>query len=700
MMNVVATRPFLLGILLLSTPSAAFAQCERTLLESRAPNGDPANLDSIVGRMSADGRWYSFYSLATNLIPGVGTPYVVQLYLQDRTTGALSLLSANAAGIEGDQSTATFAEFSSDGRFVVFDSLATNLVAGDTNGAADVFLRDLQAGTIERISVGPGGVQGNALSFQPSISENGRWVVFASNASNLVANDGNGSMRDTFLYDRLSGSVELVSIGLGGVPSNGQSNYGEVSDDGRRVVFQSLSTNLVAGDTNGFSDIFLRDRVSGTTSRIDVAPDGTQGNGRAGYARISADGNTIAYSNDASNLVPGDTNNRTDVFVFDRPTATTSRIDVSSSGAQANDECSLPYLSGAGRFVVFSGAATNLVPGDSNGQVDAFWHDLDTGHTRRVSLGENNVQGDQGSAATDVSDDGRVVAFNSFSGNLVSDDTNGVQDTFIRELWAAPLAFCPATPNSTGAPAALSIEGPPLVSGGGFELTAGPVPNQVGLFFAGSTAIQIPFGNGVRCAGGSLQRLYPVQHAQNQTQQRFFDFQTAPESVLVPGSTWIFQLWFRDPMAGGAGFNLSSALQISVLRLTRYRGRRIERTGVPSPRSPTHLRRFAREVVGIARAPYGRARTPPNRARANERARELRGTAVLESGEVLCPQQPEQPFELARNGGPLQQIRQHPVRKRQVSEQEDAEYGHDHPLVRRNDRMGRSQRSPGVGQPR
>jgi Tol biopolymer transport system component len=249
--------------------------------------------------------------------------------------------------------------------------LATNLVPGDTNGTGDVFVRDRQAGITERVSVGPGGVQGNRFSNGRALSPDGRFVAFNSLAANLVPGDTNGTF-DVFVRDRDTGTTERVSVGPGGVQADVGGALGALSADGRFVAFESLSSNLVPGDTNGTTDVFVRDRQTGTTRRISLGPGGVQGDGQSFGAQISADGRFVAFASNATNLAPGDTNGESDVFVRDRRTGTTLRASLGPGGVRGNGQSNNPGLSADGRFVAFLSFATNLVPGDTNDTQDVF----------------------------------------------------------------------------------------------------------------------------------------------------------------------------------------------------------------------------------------------------------------------------------------------------------------------------------------
>src|SRR5262249_38340734 len=238
-----------------------------------------------------------------------------------------------------------------------------------------VFVHDRQTGATERVSLDSAGAQGNALSSDPAISGDGNFVAFVSGATNLVAGDGNGTL-DVFVRGRASATTERVSVDSSGIEGNDASSDLDrpaISSDGRFVAFSSLATNLVAGDGNGKSDVFVRDRLNATTERVSVDSSGAEGNDFSQYPSISSDGRLVAVTSGASNLVPGDTNATVDVFVRDRQSAATERADVNWAGAEANALSSpYPSISGNGTFVAFHSFATNLVPADTNATTDIF----------------------------------------------------------------------------------------------------------------------------------------------------------------------------------------------------------------------------------------------------------------------------------------------------------------------------------------
>ncbi|MBI1849654.1 MAG: PD40 domain-containing protein [Planctomycetes bacterium] len=351
---------------------------------------------------------------------------------------ATTRVSVSASELQGD-AFSTAPSISANGRFVTFHSAAQNLVPGDTNGFMDVFLRDRLTGQTERVSVDSTGGQGNGDSFFASTSDDGRYVTFSSDASNLVSGDGNGVV-DVFVHDRASGETSCVSVGVNGADADGRSDLAAISADGRFVAFTSAATNLVVGDTDGFADVFVRDLDADETSRVSIGRFGAQPDrfGVANFLAISADGRFVAFQHLAGNLVAGDTNGVNDVFLYDRAILATTRVSVSSTGAQANGTSGNDRLSVSanGRFVAFASSATNLTAADSNELADVFLHDMATGETSLVSTTPSGDTCDGVSVAPSLSRDGRYVAFLSTATNLVPGDTNGLQDVFVRDLRA------------------------------------------------------------------------------------------------------------------------------------------------------------------------------------------------------------------------------------------------------------------------
>ncbi len=292
----------------------------------------------------------------------------------------------------------------------------------------------LAAQTTTRVSVGPGGIQADGASRTPVLTPDARFVAFESTATNLVAGDTNGTT-DVFVRDLVLGTNVRVSVDSAGVQANGASVNARISADGRYVAFESEATNLVAGDTNLSADVFVRDLLAGTTTRVDVSSSGVQANSDARLASISADGRFVCFNTTATTLVAGDTNSVRDVFVHDLQTSQTIRASLSSGGTQANQNSFGGSLSADGRLVAFYSGGTNLVGGDTNGILaDVFLRDLVAGTTVLVSSDVGGVQGNGPSLLPRLSPDGRYVAYESSATNLVGGDTNARMDVFVRDL--------------------------------------------------------------------------------------------------------------------------------------------------------------------------------------------------------------------------------------------------------------------------
>jgi Tol biopolymer transport system component len=229
------------------------------------------------------------------------------------------------------------------------------------------------------------------------------------------------------------GITMRVSLPDMGSEADGESRFAAISADGRYVAFQSHAGNMVRGDEKGRTDVFVRDRLAGRTYLVSATPRGEVGNQDSdGRPAISADGRYVAFLSWASNLVPGDTNRNSDIFVHDRQSGQTARVSVSSSGQEGNARSYNPAISADGRYVAFVSHADNLVARDTNGQDDVFVHDRETGQTTRVSLAWNGAQANSWSDHPSISADGRYVAFHSRASNLVAADTNGAyMDVFV-----------------------------------------------------------------------------------------------------------------------------------------------------------------------------------------------------------------------------------------------------------------------------
>ena len=430
-----AHRLLLIGLAtgLILLPSAGAAVGVTTRL-SVGPGGAQADGRSFVPALSADGRYAAFYSDASNLVAG-DTNSARDVFVRDLQSGQTTRVSIGPADVEANGDSFEPA-LSADGRFVVFSSAATNLVSGDSNGANDVFVRDRQANTTTRVSVGLSDTIANGGSDAPSISGDGRLVAFTSAATNLVDGDTNGQ-RDAFVFDRQTGTTTRASLAYNGDQAILDSFTPELSADGRFLAFTSFAPNLVDFDINDGSDVFVRDLRAGTTRRVSEYTGGTEAEGDSLRPAISVDGRYVAFDSDAWNLVWGDTNDVFDVFVHDRQTGITTRVSLDDSGSQSDGASLRPSLSADGRYVAYFSDASNLVAGDTNGASDVILFDRLSGATKRVSVAGGGGEANGSSLRPVLSGNGRLVIFESDATNLVSGDSNQFTDIFVHDPGAA-----------------------------------------------------------------------------------------------------------------------------------------------------------------------------------------------------------------------------------------------------------------------
>jgi Tol biopolymer transport system component len=406
----------------------------RVSVNSAGADGNPCPgcSDNSAVSISASGRFVAFSDNAPNLVKDDGN-YFFDIFVRDRKRGQTTRVSVSSAGAVPNNDSA-FPSVSANGRFVAFLSLASNLVRGDRNHAADVFVYDRKRGQTTRASVSSTGAEANHGGFWlPALSANGRFVAFFSDSTNLVEGDRNDT-DDIFVRDRKRGETTRVSVSSTGAEQNSGNGAEElgikpaISDNGRFVAFFSTATNLVEGDRNDTDDIFVRDRKRGETTRVSVSSTGAEGNASSlFYPSISANGRFVAFTSYASNLVPGDENgHHEDVFVRDRKRGVTTRV------RENNRTCCLysgiPSISANGRFVAFEAPASDLVNGDRNDAVDVFLRDRKRGKTTLLSVSTEGEQGNSDSAFPALSANGRFVS----ASNLVEGDRFNTFDTFVR----------------------------------------------------------------------------------------------------------------------------------------------------------------------------------------------------------------------------------------------------------------------------
>ncbi len=446
-------------ILLLAARVTAAETTERVSVDSSGIEGDD---DCKWSDISADGRYVTFDSFADNLVAS-DSNHAVDVFVFDRQAGTTTLVSVSSGGAQGDAGS-DYPSISADGRYVAFSSDATNLVSGDLNGRTDIFVRDLQSGTTERVSVDAAGGEGDRPAGRASVTSDGRYVTFNSFATNLVPGDTN-SASDVFVFDRQTGTLERVSVDSTGGEADDGSFITTISGDGRYVAFTSDATNLVSGDSNGLRDVFVHDGQQRTTIRVSVSSSGAEGlHGRADSSRISEDGRFVAFYSAADNLVPGDTNMTGDIFVHDLQTSTTEVINVNSAGGFSTKTSLHPRISSDGRYVEFESLANDLVANDTNSTSDVFLRDRQLGMTQRVSIDSSGAQSNGFSHSGSLALDGSYVTFYSDATNLVAGDTNGANDIFVHHvcLPASWSNYGTGFPGTLGVPS-LTAQGDPVL---------------------------------------------------------------------------------------------------------------------------------------------------------------------------------------------------------------------------------------------
>ena len=407
-----------------------------TFRVSETASGEEGDGDSTIPAISANGRFVAFASQAGNLDLAFDANGFQDIFLKDLETKVITGLIGISQGLPGNS---TNPDVSASGHAVVFESEASNFGGeffdGDDQADIYIYLRDQQI--YELLSQGIDG-SGNGPSYLPSISADGSKVAFVSEASDLSPDDID-RVPDIYVVtvnqNGFPENVEVVSVSSQGIKGNGPSTNPSISADGRYVAFQSDATNLLpqGQDSNGVSDIFVRDLETGITIRVSVDSGGGQVQGASSQPSLSFNGQVIAFTSAASDLVTNDNNDMPDIFVHNRQTGNTRRVSVDSNGNEAEGPSDFPNVTDSGTAVVFRSLAPNLVTDDGNDVADIFWHNLVSGATRRVSLAYDGVESNGGVGAPTVSADGRLTAFDSAADNLIPSDGNNVLDVFVRE---------------------------------------------------------------------------------------------------------------------------------------------------------------------------------------------------------------------------------------------------------------------------
>lgn len=367
--------------------------------------------------ISQDGRYVAFASQATNLVSPASNGQT-QIFVRDRLNNSTTEVSVSSSGTEGN-SYSRNPRISADGRFVVFESNASNLVSSDTNASLDVFIHDMSTGTTQLVSADSSGTQGNSTSQTPDVSADGLYVVFQSFATNLVSSP---SVSGGNIYEKnvSTGVVQLISQNSSGVDANSNSISPRMSCEGRFIIFVSTANNLVSGDTYNPNKTLARIYLVDMLKNIDPLYIKADPGKDMANSSITCNGNYIGFASEASNIVSGDTNNAQDVFVYDRINNNFERVSVDSSGNEGNGASFIPSVSNDGKYVAFDSSATNLVSGDTNTKTDIFLHNTQSGTTELVSKDSSGTLSNGNSDTPSISSDGRYVTYHSSATNLVS----------------------------------------------------------------------------------------------------------------------------------------------------------------------------------------------------------------------------------------------------------------------------------------
>lgn len=372
------------------------------------------------------------------------------------------LASVGPAGTRPDGPSVN-ASLSGDGRYVVFESDATNLVPDDTNGFTDIFIHDTRQGETKRVNLASDGSEANGDSASPTISSDGRYVAFHSRATNLVAGDTNSS-NDVFVHDLDTGNTMRASVTTAGTQATGGGVGAILSGDGSCVVFESISDDLVPSDTNDQGDIFVHDIAKKTTTRVTVSSQGEESNGHTTFFDVSEDCRFVTFSSFATTLITGDENEEADVFLRDLEKATTVRVSATANGTAGNNISNYPSISPDGRYVSFSSTATNLVPGDGDGVENVFLVDLKDSKISILDTGSDSNLSNFG------------LGFLSLASDLVPGDDEGFSDAFYRSFSGDVVRL---SVNAEGDGANQNSSGPTLSANGNYAVLHSSATNLV-----------------------------------------------------------------------------------------------------------------------------------------------------------------------------------------------------------------------------
>jgi len=436
-------RPSRIPVLVAFACVGGIASGQTTYKASLGPGGMQSDDVSTYSAVSDDGNVIAIQSYANTFASG-DTKGTFDIFVRDVAADTLECLSLSTSGVPGTGSSVD-PHVSADGRYVAFVSDAPSLVPNDTNGTYDVFWFDRQTATLRRVSVDSSGGEGIYGGYEARLSKDGQLVMFSSYSDTLVANDTNGTI-DVFLHDVATGTTERISTGTTGNEGSDASFSGGLSFDHRYAVFASYANDLDPLDANPGGDVFVKDRQTGTLTLVSLDSSGAAANDSSFYSTISGDGQVVAFVSYATNLVAGDTNGQNDVFVRDLPTGVTTRASVSDDGTKSGYDCYYPILSEDGRYVAFPSGA-DLIPGTRRFRKTVFVRDLLLGFMTSPAVDANGEFTAGESDRIAMSSDGRFTSFSCDRDDLVAGDTNRLMDVFVHDM---PLTAASSTNFGTG----------------------------------------------------------------------------------------------------------------------------------------------------------------------------------------------------------------------------------------------------------
>lgn len=548
------------------------------LVSENWAGSNSGNSSSSDAAISVDGRYVAFMSYATDLDPR-DTNGRTDIFVRDRVSGQTDLVSLNVTGTASGNGSSDHPLISADGRYVVFESRASDLVAADTNGQSDIFVHDRLTGTTRLVSLNWSGTNsGSGTSEEPVLTPDGHYVAFRSSAANLVPT-ATGNSSNIFVRNLWTDTTTLVTINLPGRNTGGYSYSPAITPNGRYVAFRSTDDDLAPPFTTVGYDIFVRDLMTNTTTFVSVNATSTAGENGSISSRptISDDGQVVAFATSGYDLGPRDTNGETDVYVRDVGHGITTLVSANGAGTDSgNNDSYAPWLSADGRLVMFESQANDLGPVDGNSSAtDLYVHDLGTGITQLVSMNNAGVGGNFSSTAARLTPNGRFVVFTSSATNLVATDTDTSYDIFVRDLVAGTTklvsinAIGTASGNGTsddpvitpdGAVVAFESSGrdfgPVDVNGTTdvYAATLGATPIALSVAVSGSgTVTSSPLG--ISCPGDCVE-----------------SYGTGTVVILTPSaaSGWSFSGWSGDPDCTDGQVTINADKSCTALFVRRF----------------------------------------------------------------------------------------------------------------------------------